>query len=137
MSLFRRFFGKEEEPAPAPVEEDEARPVPRSARPRSLSGLDVKDFLRQHPNVVLDMWAPWCRPCRALAPIVERAAQQFAGDVAFGKVNIDRDPSLAQRWEVQSIPTLLFFHEGELVKRQVGILPPDAFEKKIRRTFGL
>ncbi|MDE2044848.1 MAG: thioredoxin family protein [Thermoplasmata archaeon] len=115
---------------------ERTRTSPRTS-PRNLSGLEAKEYLKKNENVVLDLWAAWCRPCRALRPIFDAEAGRFSGQVAFGRVNIERDPSLAERFEVRSIPTLLFFHEGELVRRHVGMVTPHVLERQVRRTFRL
>jgi thioredoxin 2 len=76
--------------------------------------------------VLLDLWAPWCGPCRVVAPGVERAAQQLAGRLKAVKVNVDEAPRVAERFGVQGIPTLLVLRRGREVARQVGALPPPA-----------
>ncbi|GAA1640731.1 thioredoxin [Catellatospora bangladeshensis] len=76
--------------------------------------------------VLLDLWAPWCGPCRMVAPGVERAAQQFAGRLKVVKVNVDHSPNTAARYQAQSIPLLLVLQDGEVVARQLGAVPPDA-----------
>src|SRR5262249_5903551 len=70
--------------------------------------------------VVVDVWAPWCPPCRRLAPTLEQLAQEFEGRIGVAKANIDEDPKAAGKLEVKSIPTLLFYRNGQLVDRRVG-----------------
>lgn len=133
MSLLRNLFGRGSESRPRaepPVAE-----AHHHARVHALFGVTAPDFLRKNDNVVLDLWAAWCRPCRAFSPVVELMAQRYDGKVSFGKVNIDRDPTLAQRWEVGSIPTLLFFRKGELVRRWEGLCSPQVLDRRIRHTF--
>jgi thioredoxin 2 len=76
--------------------------------------------------VVLDLWAPWCGPCRVVAPGVERAAQELAGRLKAVKVNVDEAPRTAERLGVRGIPTLLILRQGREVARQVGAVPPAA-----------
>lgn len=75
--------------------------------------------------VLVDLWAPWCGPCRTVAPGVERAATELAGRLKVVKVNVDQAPGVSARFGVQGIPTLLVLRDGEPVGRQVGALPPD------------
>jgi thioredoxin 2 len=74
--------------------------------------------------VLLDLWAPWCGPCRMVAPGVERAARELAGRLKAVKVNVDEAPRVAERLGVQGIPTLLILRQGREVARQVGAVPP-------------
>ena len=76
--------------------------------------------------VLLDLWAPWCGPCRVVAPGVERAAQELAGRLKAVKVNVDEAPRVAERFGVRGIPTLLVLRQGREVARQVGAVPPPA-----------
>jgi thioredoxin 2 len=75
--------------------------------------------------VLLDLWAPWCGPCRLIAPGVEQAAHELAGRLKVVKVDVDEAPSVSARFAVQGIPTLLVLRDGQPVARQVGALPPD------------
>jgi thioredoxin 2 len=74
--------------------------------------------------VLLDLWAPWCGPCRVVAPGVEQAARELAGRLKAVKVNVDEAPRVAERLGVQGIPTLLVMRQGREVARQVGAVPP-------------
>ena len=73
--------------------------------------------------VLVDLWAPWCGPCRMVSPALERLAQQFAGKVKLVKVNVDEAPALAQRFDARGIPTLLVMKDGKVAARQVGAAP--------------
>ena len=99
----------------------------------SLSGLSATRFIEENDRVAVDLWAGWCRPCRTFSPIVEGVAKQFVDRVAFGKVNVERDPTLAERCHVRSIPTVLLFREGRPVGRLTGVRSADALEREVRR----
>ena len=73
--------------------------------------------------VVVDLWAPWCGPCRMVSPALENLARQYAGKVKLVKVNVDESPAISRRFEVQGIPTLLLVRKGEVVARQTGAAP--------------
>src|SRR5713101_250629 len=73
--------------------------------------------------VMVDFWAEWCGPCRAIAPVLEELAEASEGRVTLMKVNVDENPGLAARYGIRSIPTILFFKEGALVDRVVGAAP--------------
>jgi len=73
--------------------------------------------------VVVDFWAPWCGPCRMVAPVLDKLATEYAGKVLIAKVNTDDNPIWAQKFNVQGIPTMLFMSEGKVIHQQVGALP--------------
>ena len=82
----------------------------------------AQEVLQSEKPVLLDFWASWCGPCRMLSPIVDEVAEE-RGDVKVGKVNVDEQPELAAEFGVMSIPTLLVFEQGKLVRQAVGARP--------------
>ncbi len=82
--------------------------------------------------VLVDLWAPWCGPCRVISPALEKLAQEEAGRMKLTKVNVDKATSVAQLFSVQSIPTLLLVRAGKVVARQVGALPDPALREWVR-----
>jgi thioredoxin 1 len=82
---------------------------------------------------VVDFWAPWCGPCRLVAPIIEQLASEFAGRVKFAKLNVDDAPKVASDYGIRSIPTIAIFQDGEPVERVVGALPRAQLEARIQK----
>ena len=78
----------------------------------------------QLPGLV-DFWATWCGPCKMIGPIVEEIAEELEGKVAVGKINVDKQPELANRYGVMSIPTLLVFKNGEITNKKIGYMPKE------------
>lgn len=83
--------------------------------------------------VLVDFWAVWCGPCRLIAPIVEELAKQYEGKLKVYKVDVDQEQSLAMRYGIMSIPTLLLFKNGQVVEQIVGALPKGAIEQRIAK----
>ena len=94
------------------------------SKPVELSEQGFEEQVLNAPGPVLvDFWAPWCAPCRHLAPIVEELAGEYEGRVSFAKVNTDESPNIAARYGIFSIPTLIVFKDGQPVKQMVGLRP--------------
>lgn len=89
------------------------------------------EALAQPGLLVVDFWAEWCGPCKMLGPVIEQLAQQYDGRAAVGKVNVDDEPELAQKYAIMSIPTVMFFKDGELIDKKIGVMPPQEFVKTI------
>ena len=81
--------------------------------------------------VLVDLWAPWCGPCRMVAPVLEKLAREFADSLKVVKVNVDESPRVAQRYEARSIPMLLFMRSGELVDTVIGAQPEHVLRSRI------
>lgn len=81
---------------------------------------------------VVDFWAEWCGPCRAVAPVIESIAEEYAGQIKVGKLDVDSNRQTTERFNVRSIPSILYFKDGELVETVVGVRPKHELEKLIQ-----
>jgi thioredoxin 1 len=91
------------------------------------------EVLKSTQPVLIDFWATWCGPCRAIAPLVEQLAGEYAGKVKVAKVNIDENPKTPTQYDVRSIPTLLVFKDGKVVGQIVGAVPKPKIEELIKK----
>lgn len=89
------------------------------------------DVLASDKLTVIDFWAEWCGPCRAIGPVIEELALDYAGKVNIGKVNVDNNPTLSMNFNITSIPAILFIKGGQVVDKLVGAQPKGNFIKKI------
>ena len=94
---------------------------------------EFSSFINQDKPVLVDFWAPWCGPCRMLAPVVEELSAEYRNDLAVGKVNVDICPDLASQFRVMSIPTLILFKDGKIVDQKLGFQTRDALEDMIKK----
>jgi len=91
------------------------------------------DILKSSTPVLVDFWAPWCGPCRSVAPIVEDLANEYAGKLKVAKINVDESTEVAMRYQITSIPTFILFKNGQVADRALGALPRSEFVKLIDR----
>ena len=89
------------------------------------------EVIKSDLPVLVDLWAPWCRPCLMVAPVVEKLAEKYNGRFKFYRLNIDEDQQTATKYNVMSIPTLLFFKDGAVVDTVIGAVPEQALQSKI------
>ena len=105
--------------------------TPNIDKPIVISDRNFDQTVKNYPLVIVDCWAAWCAPCRAIAPVIEQLARAYSGKVVFGKLNVDENPETQQRFGIQAIPTLLVMKKGQEVDRIVGALPKSQLESKI------
>ncbi|MCS4541109.1 MAG: thioredoxin [Euryarchaeota archaeon] len=101
--------------------------------PITITDENFDQIVQQYPLMVIDNWAPWCFPCRMIAPIIEEMAKDYAGKVVFGKLNTDENQRTPLKFGVMGIPTLLIIKNGKEVDRIAGAVPREYIESKLRR----
>ena len=100
-----------------------------------LTDANFDSTVKESNKLIIDCWAPWCGPCRMLAPTFEALAKDYKGKVTFGKLDTDESPKTAMSMGISSIPTLIFYKDGKQVERLVGARPRGDIESVIKRLF--
>lgn len=95
-----------------------------------------EEVLRSEQPVLVDFWAAWCGPCKAIGPAVDGVAQNYAGKLKVTKVNVDANGATPMRYGIRGIPALLFFKDGKVADQIVGYVPQDVIEEKVKRLLG-
>lgn len=103
------------------------------SEPVEVTDSTFDDFVNKYEAAVVDCWAPWCGPCRMIAPIVDELAQEYKGKIAFGKLNTDENQAISMRYQIMSIPRLLVFKNGEMKEQIVGAMPKATLEAEIKK----
>src|SRR5215813_3210481 len=102
-----------------------------SANTTELTTTNFKSAIESPTPVLVDFWAPWCGPCKAIAPILEKVAAEMKGKVTIAKVNVDENDSLSAEYGIRAIPTMLLFKGGKLIETFVGMMSKAALKEKL------
>ena len=97
----------------------------------TITDKNVKELLASGKPLVIDFWAPWCGPCKMIAPIIDELAGEYEGQINIGKLNVDDNSDTPEEFGIRNIPTILFFKDGELVDKQVGATQKAALKAKL------
>ncbi len=98
-----------------------------------LSSDNFAEVVNKSSLLVIDCWAPWCAPCRMVAPVIEELARDYQGRIVFGKLNVDENSALAMKYQIKSIPTMLIFKDGQLIDRKIGAMPKKMLEPELSK----
>ncbi len=131
--LLKTFFGKKNGDGVLGADQAEGTGPLSDAEPVHVTDDTFEEMvLNSSLPTLVDFWAPWCGPCRMIAPIVEDLAKSYDGQAVFAKVNTDENAQMAGRLGIMGIPTLVLFKDGEEVDRVVGFVPRQVLEKKLQ-----
>ena len=101
------------------------------SKPIEITDSNYIEVLDSQKPVLVDFWAEWCGPCKLIGPVVEELAREYDGKAVIAKVDVDSNPAVSAKYGIRSIPTLLFFKNGEIVDRQIGAVPKSILAKKL------
>ena len=96
-----------------------------------LTDLNFDEMLASGKPVIVDFWAEWCGPCRMVGPMVEELAKEYEGKAIIGKLDVDNNPAVTAKFGIRNIPTILFFKNGTLADKQVGVAPKATLKQKL------
>lgn len=102
-------------------------------QPVVLTDSNFNSEVSKYPVMLVDFWAPWCGPCRMVAPVIDQMAREYSGRVVFGKLNVDENQVVAGSFGIQSIPTMMIFKGGKVVDVIIGAMPKAQIEMKIKQ----
>lgn len=105
----------------------------KMSEPVHVTDSNFDDIITKKALALIDFWAPWCGPCRALAPTVEELCKEYAGKILIGKLNVDENPQAAERFQIFSIPTLVLIKNGKEVERIVGLVPKNHIQAVLNK----
>jgi len=112
--------------------EEMAKKTSYPNEPVEITNENFPELLEKYPLLVVDCWASWCMPCKMIEPVIEELAKEYAGKTVFGKINVDEQRELAMKFNIMSIPTLLFFKDKKATDTLVGAVPKEQIEEKIK-----
>ena len=140
MTEHGHLFGEKEDPELEKIKARKMQEMMKTSKsgdeissPITVTDADFDKAIKEHPLMVIDCWASWCGPCRMIAPIIDELAKEHAGEIVFGKLNVDENPKTATRFSVMGIPTLLIIKNGTEVDRIVGASPKLLIENKLKK----
>ena len=129
-------FWSQQAPLPLAIETQVPQPAPKtqgSDHPVTLTDANFAQMINSTQPVLVDFWAPWCGPCRMVAPVVEQLAREFQGRAIVGKLNVDENPRTAQQYQIMGIPALYIFKQGKVVDQMVGVQPANVLQQRLAR----
>ena len=130
VNIFKKFKSKDDGREYKSIADFKEGTYP--GEPLLVTDENMDETLGRFPLVVVDCWATWCGPCRMIAPIIEDLAEERAGEIVFGKLNVDENRSISMKYGITAIPTLLIFKEGEFVDQIIGAMPKKSLENKLK-----
>lgn len=101
------------------------------SKPIEITDSNFEEILNSEKPVMVDFWAEWCGPCKMVGPLVEEMAGEYDGKAVIAKVDVDNNPNVSAKYGIRSIPTMLFFKDGEIVDRQIGAVPKNVLITKL------
>ncbi len=104
-----------------------------SSKPFHVTDGNFEETIKNNNVVLIDFWAGWCGPCRALAPTIEELAEEYAGKILVGKLDVDENPKTAEQFQVFSIPTMIIFKNGQEAERLVGLCPKNRIADTVNK----
>ena len=107
--------------------------IKNSKKPVEITNTNFNDFITKKKYAMIDCWAAWCMPCRIIGPSIEKIAEEYGDTVAVGKLNVDENREVAAKFGIMSIPTILFFKDGQLIDKVVGAVPKHVLEDKLKQ----